>query len=124
MDFPRLVLTRWDHGSPDLSPLKVYGPNPLHMMLDRFFGENGVIAQDINARTESSASQAVFEVRGGVGDRPGPRFDPQEVSPGDVIEGKGWKIKVGPTRHVHPTLNCLSYRSETDEGPIAYSRDN
>ena len=124
MDLPRLALTRWDHGGPDLPALKIYGPAPLQLTLDRFFGPDGAFALDISARIDSPASQAVYEVRGGEGARRGPEFNPTEVSAGDTIEGKTWKITVGPTRHVQPTLNCIAYRIETDEGTIVYSGDN
>lgn len=124
MDLPRLVLTRWDHGGPNVPPLNIYGPDPLQKTLDRFFGPDGAFCLDINARIDSPASQAVYKVRGGEGDRPGPKFNPTEVAVGDVIEGKNWTIKVGPTRHVQPSLNCIAYRIETDEGVIVYSGDN
>jgi len=124
LDVPRLALTRWDHGGVSTGPLKIYGPDPLEAILDRFFGESGAYALDIHARTNSPASQAVFEVRGGSGKRPGPTFEPTQVEPGNVIEGNGWKITVGPTRHVQTTLNCIAYRIETDEGTIVYSGDN
>lgn len=124
LDVPRLALTRWDHGDASIEPLKVYGPDPLEKVLDRFFGVNGAYALDIHARTNSPASQAVFEVRGGSGKRPGPMFEPTQVQPGDIIEGKNWKITVGPTRHVQPVLDCIAYRIETDEGTIVYSGDN
>ena len=124
MDYPRLVLTRWDHGSDALPPLKVFGPDPLHQINDRFIGPDGVFALDIVARTQSPASIAVYRARGGVGDRPWPSPDLQQVQPGDVIEGKDWVIKVGPARHVQPYLNSLAYRVETNEGTVVYSGDN
>ena len=124
LDVPRLVLTRWDHGSPAQQPLKVYGPDPLLVFLERFFSDTGSFAMDINARRNSPASQAVYEVRGGCGERPGPALDPSEVKAGDVINGDNWTIKTGPTRHVQPTLNCVAFRIETDEGTIVYSGDN
>ncbi|MCY6381844.1 MBL fold metallo-hydrolase [Hoeflea prorocentri] len=124
MDLPRLVLTRWDHGGPDVPALNIYGPDPLQTTLDRFFGPEGAFALDIQARIDSPASQAVYKVRGGEGARPGPKFTPTEVRVGDVIEGDNWTIKVGPTRHVQPALNCIAYRIETDQGTIVYSGDN
>ncbi len=124
MDYPRPVLTRWDQGGDKVSPLKVYGPDPLHEINEGFIGESGVFALDIAARTESPASIAVYCARGGVGDRPRPNPDLTQFAPGEVIEGKDWVIKVGPARHVQPSLNCLSYRVETDEGVVVYSGDN
>ncbi|MBX2838145.1 MAG: MBL fold metallo-hydrolase [Gammaproteobacteria bacterium] len=124
LDVPRLILTRWDHGAPDLQPLKIYGPSPLKQFLDGFFSDAGSFAMDVHARCASPASQAVYKVRGGQGERPGPSILPQEVVVGDVIEGEQWKITLGPTRHVQPTLNCLSFKIETEEGIIVYSGDN
>lgn len=123
MDYPRLVLTRWDHGGDKLSPLKVFGPEPLQQINDRFIGPEGAFALDITARTESPASLAVFQARGGYGERPRPAPLLNQVAPGDVIEGDGWVIRVGPTRHVQPSLNCLSYRVETAEATVVYSGD-
>jgi len=124
LDVPRLVLTRWDHGSPAQQPLQVFGPDPLALFLDRFFSDTGSFAMDINARRKSPASQAVYNVRGGKGDRPGPKLNAKEIAAGDVVTGEGWTIRVGPTRHVQPTLNCLAFRIETAEGTIVYSGDN
>ena len=124
MDYPRLVLTRWDHGGDGVAPLQVFGPEPLAELNDRFIGLEGAFALDIAARTESPASLAVYQARGGRGERPRPDPALRQVAPGDVIEGKGWKINVGPARHVQPSLNCLSYRVETDEGTVVYSGDN
>ena len=124
MDYPRLVLTRWDHGGDDVPPLKVYGPDPLQEINDRFIGPNGAFELDITARTHSPASIAVYRARGGKGDRPRPEPVLRQVKPGDVIEGKDWVIKVGPARHVQPYLDCLAYRVETSEGSVVYSGDN
>lgn len=123
LDFPRLALTRWDHGAPDQAPLKVFGPNPLQQILDGFFGEAGAFGPDIYARTQSPASQSVFKVRGGNGPRPGPSFDSRQVAPGDAVEGTGWRVTVGPTQHVQPTLDCTCYRIETADGVLIYSGD-
>lgn len=124
LDVPRLVLTRWDHGEPNQNPLKMYGPAPLNHFLDGFFSSSGSFAMDIKARCDSPASQAVYKVRGGQGDRPGPQIDPTEIEVGTVIKGNNWTITAGPTRHVQPTLNCLAFKIETEEGTIVYSGDN
>ena len=124
MDYPRLVLTRWDQGVDRVPPLKVFGPEPLQEINDRFIGPNGAFALDIKARTDSPASVAVYRARGGEGKRSRPDPALRQVAPGDVIEGKDWIIKVGPARHVQPYLDCLSYRVETEEGSIVYSGDN
>lgn len=124
LDVPRLILTRWDHGSAGQKPLQVYGPEPLSRFLDGFLGESGAFSMDVKARCQSPASQAVYQVRGGKGPRLGPTLDPVEVVVGDVICGSGWSVKVGPTRHVQPTLNCIAYRIETALATVVYSGDN
>lgn len=124
MDYPRLLLTRWDHGGSDLAPLEVFGPTPLRTINDRVMGPQGLFAMDIAARIGAPASQAVYRARGGNGDRPGPSPELRELAPGDVVEGKGWSVRVGPARHVQPHLDCLSYRIETPEAHVVYSGDN
>jgi len=124
MDYPRMVLTRWDHGDRQTPPLKVYGPPPLREITERFIGERGAFALDIAARTQSPASLAVYAARGGQGARPRPAPELNEISPGDAVNGTGWRISVGPARHVQPHLNCQAYRLETDAGCFVYSGDN
>lgn len=125
MDYPRIVLTRWDHGGDDVPPLKVYGPPPLRELTERFIGERGAFALDIAARTESPASLAVYAARGGQGMRPRPAPELTEVLPGDkAIAGRGWTVTAGPARHVQPHLNCQSYRVKTEAGSVVYSGDN
>lgn len=124
MDYPRLLLTRWDQGGHNLPELKVFGPEPLIEINNRFIGPNGAFAFDIASRIQSPASLAVYKVRGGKGERPYPDPELREVKPGDVIEGLDWEITVGPVRHVQPHLSCVSYRLENDTGTVVYSGDN
>lgn len=124
MDYPRLVLTRWDHGGSGAAPLKVFGPPPLRELTDRFIGERGAFAWDIAARVESPASLAVYRARGGGEVRPRPAPELREVSPGDVVEGNGWTVRVGPARHVQPHLDCQAYRLTAGGAAVVYSGDN
>ncbi|RAI01874.1 MBL fold metallo-hydrolase [Acuticoccus sediminis] len=124
MDYPRLLLTRWDHGPAGQPELKVHGPPPLQAINDRVMGPQGLFALDIAARVDLPASQAVFRARGGSGARPAPNPDLMEVAPGDVVTGNGWTVRVGPARHAQPFLECVSYRIETEAGSVVYSGDN
>jgi ribonuclease Z len=124
MDYPRLVLTRWDHGADSVPPLRVFGPSPLRELTDRLIGEHGAFAWDIAARVKSPASLAVYQARGGGTERPRPAPDLREVSTGDAVEGCGWTVTVGPARHVQPHLACQAYRLATDGTSVVYSGDN
>ena len=65
MDYGRLVLQRWDQGAGRIPELQVYGPTPIARMTEQLFGENGIYAGDIAARTTHRSSLDVFEARGG-----------------------------------------------------------
>ena len=124
MDYPRLVLQRWDVGANLVPDLKVFGPPPIARMTEQLFGEGGVFDPDITARVKHQGSIDIYEARGGVAPRPRP--DPQvtEIRPGDVIEGKGWKLTVGEASHVQPYLECYGFRLDSDEGSLCYSGDS
>lgn len=124
IEYPRLLLTRWDQGAGKIPELKVFGPDPLHEITDRFFGENGAFAYDLTARTEHPGSLAIYAARGGTGTRQKPKPELRQVAPGDVVDGNGWRVRVGPAWHFQPQLNCLAYRVETAEGSLVYSGDN
>jgi len=109
MDYGRLVLQRWDQGADRIPDLQVYGPPPIKRMTDLLFGEDGVYGPDIRARIEHRSSVDQFEARGGKAPRRRPAPRVREIHPGDVIEGKGWKLTVGRATHVQPYLECLAF---------------
>src|SRR5688572_22706298 len=124
MDYGRLVLQRWDQGAGRIPELQVYGPAPIARMTEQLFGENGIYAGDIAARTTHRSSLDVFEARGGTLPRlrPGPRVT--EIHTGSVVEGNGWKITVAHAQHAQPYLECVALRLDTAEGSICYSGDS
>ncbi len=124
MDYPRLVLQRWDHGAGKVPELQVYGPSPIARITGQLFDEDGVYGPDIEARTKHEASLAIYQARGG--ELPRPRPDPQvsEVKLGDVVEGASWRATVGQAVHFQPYLECLAFRIESDEGSVVYSGDS
>lgn len=123
-DFVRLFLTRWDMGADRIPELKIYGPPPVRRFVDQLFGEDGAFAIDLRARIHHQGSIDIFEARGGKPPRKWPKPEVTEVKPGDVIEGKGWRMTFGAASHVQPYLECYGLRLDTAEGSICYSGDS
>jgi ribonuclease BN (tRNA processing enzyme) len=124
MDYPRLVLQRWDVGAGKIPELMVYGPTPLKRMTETLFGEGGFFEQDVYARTNHQASLDVFEARGGTLPRKPPKPVVTEIRPGDTITGRNWRATVGESSHMQPYLECYGYRIESDRGTICYAGDS
>ena len=124
MDYPRLVLQRWDAGAGRIPELNVVGPPPIARMTSLLFGEDGVYGPDIRARTEHESSLDVFRARGGQLPRHRPHPHVREVQPGAVIEGRGWTVRVGRATHVQPYLECLAFRIDSAEGSLCYAGDS
>ena len=124
MEYPRLVLQRWDMGADLIPDLQVYGPSPLARMTEQLFSEDGVWGPDIRARISHQGSIDVFEFRGGVPPRKWPAPRVREVHAGDVVETNRWKVTVGTASHVQPYLECLAFRVESEEGSLVYSGDS
>lgn len=124
MDYPRLILQRWDVGANKIPELKVYGPKPIAELTDKAIGPDGLFGLDIESRVSHQASLDVYTSRGGVLPRPKPAPIVNEVAAGDVIEGNGWRVVVGEAQHFQPILDCVGYRWETPEGVLVYSGDS
>lgn len=124
MDYGRLVLQRWDQGADRIADLHVYGPPPIARMTEQLFGTEGIYGPDIRARIEHPSSIDVFRARGGSVPRKRPNPVVREVTPGDVIQGNGWKVTVGRATHVQPFLECLAYRLDAPDGSVCYTGDS
>jgi ribonuclease Z len=124
LDYPRLVLQRWDIGADLVPDLKVFAPPPIKRMTEQLFGDGGVFDPDITARVKHQGSIDIFEARGGTAPRKRPAPEVTEIKPGDVIKGNGWAITVGEASHVQPYLECYGFRLDSDEGSLCYSGDS
>jgi ribonuclease BN (tRNA processing enzyme) len=124
MDYGRLVLQRWDQGADRIPDLEVYGPPPIARMTEQLFGADGVYGPDIRARIEHQSSIDVFRARGGTVPRKRPAPRVREIQPGAVVEGSGWKVRVGRATHVQPFLDCLAFRLDAADGSVCYTGDS
>jgi ribonuclease Z len=124
LDYPRLVLQRWDQGADRIPDLEVYGPPPLARMTEQLFGADGVFGADIRARIEHESSIDVFRARGGTPPRRRPSPRVREIHAGDRVTGRSWRVTVGHAQHVQPQLECLAFRFDGDEGSVCYSGDS
>lgn len=124
LDYPRLVLQRWDMGAGRIDDLNVYGPPPIARMTSLLFDEDGVFGPDIRARIEHQSSIDVFRARGGELPRRRPAPHVRELHAGDVVHGSNWTVTVGHAAHVQPQLECLAFRLDTEEASLCYSGDS
>ncbi|MEO1555762.1 MAG: MBL fold metallo-hydrolase [Pseudomonadota bacterium] len=120
MDYARLVHAAWDEGAP---PLKVFGPKPLAKITDGYFGRDGVLSNDLRARTELTQSQQVWVARGGTLPRPWPKPHISEIEAGYAHAGNGWKLKSAKATHAQPILDCLGFSVEAGGKKFVYSGD-
>lgn len=120
MDYARLVHCAWDEGAP---PLPVYGPAPIAAITEKLFGRDGVFSTDLTARTELRGSQDVWVDRGGTLPRPWPAPQVQEIVPGFVFEGDGWKLETITAIHAQPHLECMAFRITSGDKRFVYSGD-
>lgn len=120
MDYARLVHAAWDEGAP---PLKVFGPAPIARITEGYFGPNGVLSEDLRARTELVPSQEVWKARGGTLPRPWPAPVVTEIEPGFTFQGDGWSLASCSVPHAQPVLTCMAFSVEADDRKFVYSGD-
>ncbi|MEM1274488.1 MAG: MBL fold metallo-hydrolase [Pseudomonadota bacterium] len=120
IDYPRLVHAAWDEGAP---PLKVWGPAPIVRQTELLFGKDGVLAPDLEARTELDASKEVWRSRGGLLPRRWPSPEVVEVEPGFSVAGEGWTLTSCAVPHAQPAFDCMAFSVETDGKKLVYSGD-
>lgn len=124
LDYGRLVLQRWDQGAGEIPELAVYGPPPIAHMTKLLFGDKGVYDPDLTARCNHQLSLDIYTLRGGALPREKPAPAVTEIGPGDKVEGNGWTVRVGESRHVQPYLQCQGYRLDSSQGSICYTGDS
>jgi ribonuclease Z len=123
IDFPRLLLTRWDHGAAQIPELKVYGPPPIKNLVDKLIGRDGVFGPDIEARMNWDASLHVYRNRGGQEPRRPPAPEVREIGKGETIETDHWRVRTVEVPHAQPWLTCLALRLDSDTGSMVYTGD-
>ena len=123
VDYGHLVLSRWDQGVGQIPDLNVYGPSPTRQMTERLFGEAGVYAPDLAARTEHPGSHFIYEMRGGELPRQRPQPRVTEVEDGSIVETPNWRVLTREVIHVQPQLTCLAYRLEAQGCSIVFGGD-
>lgn len=120
MDYARLVHAAWDAGG---DALRVFGPRPLADITGKLFGEEGVFAADLTARTELQGSEDAWVARGGVLPRPWPTPMVTEIEPGFAFSGDGWQLRSCSVPHVQPYLTSLAFRLEAGKTAFVYTGD-
>ena len=124
IDYPRLLVQRWDQSAGRKPELKVFGPSPIRRITETLMGPDGLLGPDLEARVNHQASKDVFVARGGTLPRLKPAPEVTEIKAGDRFEGTGWHMRIGEAQHHQPLLNCFNFRLETEAGILAYSGDS
>lgn len=124
VDFPRLLLTRWDHGAARIPELKIFGPNGTAEHVDRLIGPEGAYQMDIHARCNWPSSVFVYQQRGGGDKRLPPCPEVTEYKKGSVIDMGSWQVSVTEVPHAQPWLSCMAIRLDCAAGSVVFSGDS
>jgi len=122
MDYARLIHAAWDESGE--TPV-VFGPAPIRNITNKLFGDDGVFATDLIARTQNSGSQEVWLARGGTLPRPWPQPDVNEIEAGFEFnsDNNNWRLTSCEVLHAQPQLHCMAFRIDANDKSFVYSGD-
>ena len=80
-DYPCFLLCRWNHMTPQVRELNVWGPQPTTWFTQRLIGEDGAFSPDWKVRSGHPASQLHYADRGGTLPRPAPSVNVHDIGP-------------------------------------------
>jgi len=127
VDYPCLLLTRWDQSSGKEKQLEVFGPSPTEQFTFRLLDEKeGAFAPDWISRVNDPTSHSIFKRRGGTMPRKPPTTAvvAKDVGPGRIFSGRDWQVTAAVGDHAAPWLDSLAYRVDTDAGSIVFMGDS
>jgi len=121
MDYARLIHAAWDENG---NLPKIFGPAPIRSITNKLFGEDGVFATDLIARTQNSGSQEVWLARGGTLPRPWPEPEVIEIEAGFEFNAENnWSLNSCEVLHAQPQLHCMAFRVDVNDKSFVYSGD-
>ena len=123
VDYPCLLLCRWDQGAGLERRLEVYGPAPTEGLTAKLIGVGGAFEHDWRARINFPGSQQVFVNRGGTLPRVAPEVAAQDIAPGWALEGPSWRVTTALAEHVQPWLDSIAYRVDTPNLSVVFTGD-
>jgi len=123
VDYPCLVLTRWDHCVGGEMPLMVMGPAPIREVTGKLFGPEGAFVDDLRARGEHIASKRVHLSRGGTLPRPRLQMMVHDAVTGVMVGGREWSARCAEVDHMQPYLTTLAWRIDWPGGSVVFSSD-
>lgn len=118
MDYARLIHAAWDEGG---LPVEVFGPAPISLITQGYFGPDGVMSHDLRARTGLTAVREICNARDGSVAWPMPKVT--EITPDFVFVGTGWRLSTCEVPHAQPALECLAFALESEDRKLVYSGD-
>lgn len=123
VDYPCLLLCRWDQGAGLERQLEVYGPAPTEGLTARLIGIGGAFEHDWRARISFPGSQQVFVNRGGTLPRVPPEVEARDIAPGWSLDGPAWRVTTAAAEHVQPWLDSIAYRVDTPSVSVVFTGD-
>ena len=122
-DYASFHLVRWDQGVGRAGKLNVYGPSPTEQHTELLFGPEGVLGNDIAARTKWHGHLWAYEDTGGKLPRRPPEIEAHDLLPEMTIEFDGFSVTTGLGVHAQPWVDSLAYRVDSDEGSVVITGD-
>jgi ribonuclease BN (tRNA processing enzyme) len=123
VDYPCLLLCRWDQGAGLERRLEVYGPAPTEGLTAKLIGAGGAFEHDWRARINFPGSQQVFVNRGGTLPRLPPEVAARDIAPGWTLDGPGWRVTTALAEHVQPWLDSVAYRVDAPDLSVVFTGD-
>jgi ribonuclease BN (tRNA processing enzyme) len=120
---PTFLLSYWDQSASPQLGLKIYGPRPTRLFVDKLIGPTGAFSYDINARINAPISQNTYINRGGILPRSYPAFIVNELTGKEIFKKDKIIVSVRKTKHAEPWLESIAYRFDFGDISVVFTGD-